>query len=434
MMALVIAVPSDADASRRKQQKKRTQIPVATRVVEPEVTASVPAFVNGPAIALSGTYALTRVGNRQVRDPELAATRITFMPRYEVTGTTACNGFQGRLHTDSRAAKIVGFENITATEMGCPGKRAQAEATVLRILRDTANIARAGNSISLFAANGFLLAQFSAVDAPQEAQTPSPEAAVTPRRAPAPTRTYFGDYVLSELGGVPVATRPLPNVVPQPVALPNTRYLTILPTLYLRDRGTASGLSGCNQYTTNLVATSEAAQRFSPLVSTRKRCLDRPTERTEREFQAAFRDAARVDIAPNRVNLISENGTRLARFINVSTRRGEPPSLFGNTWILRSLNGNQVPKANPPSIVFEGNQVIGSTGCNRFNMVHNRRSGRTRFQDGAMTRMACVDRARSALETQFMDALGIVTRTNVTATQLTLTSEDARTILVFDAE
>jgi heat shock protein HslJ len=368
---------------------------------------------------------------RPVRDPDLALTRVTFLPRFDVTGETACNRFAGRVHTGTAANKIVGFENLTATEMACPPKKAQAEATTLRLLRDTANIARAGNSISLFNANGVMIAQLSSTEpraaAAQDARGAEP-------KATAPTRSVIGDYVLSELGGVPVAVRTPPNVVPQPVTPPNTRFLTILPTLYLRDGGAATGLSGCNQFTTSIVVSPDLSQVFGPLASTRRRCLDRPTERTEREVQTAFRDARRVVASATRVTLYRTDGARLARFSSVSTRTNAAPSLFGTTWVLRSLTGARVPATNPPSIVFEGNQVIGNAGCNRFNMVHTRRSGRSRFQDGAMTRMACAETSRAQLESQFMSALGFVSNTSVTASQLTLSSEDGRTVLVFDAE
>lgn len=431
-MALVMALPSDADAARRKKKKARPPVPPAAAVVEPPVAAN-PA---SPAIALSGTYALTRIGNRPVRTAELAATRLTFLPRFAVTGTTACNSFGGKLHTGDRGAKIVGFEDIVSTQMACPGKQGEAEATTLRILRDTANIARAGNTISLFAANGFLLAQFSAVDAsPAEASpTQASEQTAPHRGAPAPVRVANGDFVLSELGGVPVAVPAPPNVLPWPVTAPNTRFLTILPTLYVREGGALSGLSGCNQYTTSLVTSPDQTKALGPFQSTRKRCLDRPTERTERDFQAAFRNARRVVTGPTNISLYDGAGARLARFSSVSARGGAAPSLFGNNWVLRSLNGAPIRQTNPPSMVFEGNQVIGTTGCNRFNMIHNRRGGRSRFQDGAMTRMACADRSRSTLESQFMEALGSVSTTNLTATQLTLTSEDQRTTMVFEAE
>jgi heat shock protein HslJ len=425
-------MPADADAARRKKKKARPAQPPAVAVIEAPVAANPAA----PAIALSGTYALTRVGNRPVRGGELAATRLTFLPRFNVSGTTACNSFGGRLHTENRSGKIVGFDNIVATEMACPGKKGEAEATTLRILQQTANIARAGNSISMFAANGFLLAQFSAVDAASAEANPTQagEQSAPQRGNPLAVRVANGDFVLAELGGVPVAVPTPPNVMPRPVTAPNTRFLTILPTLYLREGGAISGLSGCNQYTSSLVNNADQTKALGPYQSTRKRCLDRPTERTERDFQAAFRSARRLVTSPTNISLYDANNARLARFTSVSTRGGSGPSLFGNNWVLRSLNGVTLRQVNPPSMVFEGNQVIGTTGCNRFNMIHNRRGGKSRFQDGAMTRMACTDRARSTLENQFMEALNNVSTTNLTLTQLTLTSEDRRTTMVFAAE
>jgi heat shock protein HslJ len=401
-----------------------------TRVVAPPAAQPV-AAARTPAIALSGTYALTRVMGRPVRDPDLAASRLTFLPRFDVTGQTACNGFAARLLTGNTTAQILGFDRVVATEMACTPKKTQAEAATLRLLRDTANIARAGNSISLINTNGVAIAQFSAV-AP--AAPAAPEASAPQRGAPPPTRVELGDYQLSELGGVPVNVRPLPNVVPQPVLLPNTRFLTILPTLYVRANGAVSGLSGCNQYNTSLVPASPETSRFGPVASTRKACLDRSTQRVERELLAAFQGAVRVEVNQARVSLYRGDGSRLARFSSVSERAGSGPSLFGTTWILRSLNGNPIRLSNPPSIVFEGNQVIGSGGCNRFNMIHERRNGRSHFKDGAMTQMACLDQARSQLEQQFMQALYASTTIAITPTQLTLRSDDGGSIMVFEAD
>jgi heat shock protein HslJ len=432
LLALVVALPVDADASQRRRKKARPAPPPASAGVEQPVGAN----RGSPAIALAGTYRLTRLGNRPVRGAELAATRLTFLPRFDVSGTTACNSFQAKLHTDTRAAKIVGFDNIISTQMACPGKQGEAEVTTLRILRETANIARAGDTISLFAANGFLLAQFTATDAGpvDTAQTPPPDQSSPVRAGVMPVRIVNGDFVLSELGGVPVAVPALPNVMPRPVVAPNTRFLTILPTLYLRDGGVISGLSGCNQYNSTLVTSPDQTKTLGPYQSTRKRCLDRPTERTERDFQAAFRNARRVVTGPTNINLYDGAGVRLARFTSVSARGRAAPSLIGNNWVLRSLNGVAVRQPNGPSLVFEGNQVIGSTGCNRFNMIHNRRGGRSRFQDGAMTRMACIDRARSDLEQRFMSGLNSVTRLDLTQTGLTMRSDDDSTIMVFEAD
>jgi heat shock protein HslJ len=424
----ILAFPADVDASRAKKKKTRA---AAVRVVTPPAPIAPPA--DAPAITLSGTYALTRVGARPVRDPDLLASRITFGPNFQVSGTTACNGFAGRLYTDRAKRKIVGFDQLVATEMGCPGPKSEAEATTLRLLNQTANIARAGETITLFNAVGLTLAQFSAI-APPQAATPEPEASAPQRGAPAPTRAYFGDFVLSELGGIPVAVRAPANVVPQPVALPNTRYLTMLPTLYLREGGAATGLSGCNQYGATLSRVGGQPARFGPVTSTTKRCLDRPTERVEREIVSALRNAARVEVNEARVNLMAANGTRLARFSNVAGARARDVSLFGTKWVLRSINGRPIASANAPDVTFEGTQAIGSTGCNRFNMVHNRRNGRSRFQDGAMTKMACVDENRNQLEQSFMRGLSSITTMTLTATRLTMRSDDGATIMVFEAD
>jgi heat shock protein HslJ len=431
LLAGVIALPVDADAQARKKNKAHPKAP-AVRVIPPPPAPARPAPAQ--VLGLSGTFAITQIGTRPVRDAELAATRMNFAPYNVVSVATACNEITGQITSNASASKIVGFDNLLATEMGCVPQKAQAEATIFRLLEQTANIARAGDRIILLSSVGATLAQFNAVNSSPSPQTntrPQSEANAPQRGAPAPTQAYFGDYALSELSGLPVAVRQPETTRPRPVNAPSTRFLTNLPTLYLREGGAATGMSGCNQFSTRLIVDGDQISRFAPLTSTRKRCLDRSTQRSEREVQTALRDAARVEVSERHVTLLRANGTRLARFSNVVARG---PSLFGTTWLLRSINGTSVPGVNPPSIQFDGNRASGFAGCNRFNMTHERQNGRSRFQSGAMTKMACVDRARNDLEQRFMANLTTITRLDVTATSLTMRSEDGRTIMVLEAQ
>jgi heat shock protein HslJ len=396
------------------------------------------------ALSLAGTYALTTVGMRPVRDEELAKSKITFASNGSVSIQTACNRMGASLQTRSKPGEILGFSNPLQTLLPCQGRVDQAETTTRRLIVETTNIARAGNRLTFFNINGANIAQWTLV-------APSAAAAVSaPQRgAPAPIRADFGDYILTELGGSPVLSYParpaqppagtpkVPEGAPEAAPVtppPNARLVTNVPTLFLRANGSVMGSGGCNNYSASLVETREGARRFGPVGATKKACLDRGTRALESQFFTTLRNTNRVEIGPRRVDLYARNGTRTARFAAVGARADRGPSLYGTTWILRSLNGEPIARTAPPSITFDGNQASGSTGCNRYSIQHNRQNGRSRFSNNVSTRMACVDNARHVLEGRYIAALLTVTTIEVSATTLTLRAADLQTVLVFDAE
>lgn len=434
-LASMLAIPAIAQANPRTQKKKRAKAP-AVRVVTPPAPRpkQTPAVtVPASALALSGTYTLTRIGTRPVRDPDLAASQVTFLPEWRVTGTTACNGFAGSLHTNRNASKIIGFDNLIATQMGCEPGKAQAEATTLRVLSQTANIARAGNTITLFNSVGIMLAQFTAVT-PTNTASPSTSAVSAQRPLAAPQRVITGDYSLTELAGRPVGLRVPATIVPQPVSLPNTQFLTIVPTFYIRNGTQVSGMSGCNQFNATLETAADQTFRLGPVAATKKLCLDSPTQRTERDVLAAFRDAARVDVSQSTVSFLRADGTRLARFSTVAFTPSSAPNLQGKTWLLRRINNVAVGSDNPPSLVIENNRVSGYSGCNRISSSFALRDNQPVFGVFAMTRMACLDPQRATLERDYVEALRKTNAVSQTGSQLILTARRSGSILVFEAD
>jgi heat shock protein HslJ len=305
--------------------------------------------------------------------------------------------------------------------------------------------ARTDSVISLINTNGIVVAQLSKV---AEATSPAQaapagssqnEASAPQRGAPAPTsvsmRINLGDYVLTELGGLPVAVRAPSSTMPQPVYRPNTRFLPILPTLYVRENGVVSGLAGCNQFNGGLVEGSAGSKLFGPIGTTKKACLDRAVTRTEQDILTAMRRAVRVNVGPNRVDLLASDGTRLARFGAVGAGGNQDgPSLYGPTWTLRRINTIEVEGPQRPNIVFEGNRASGFGGCNRFSATHQRRNGRSEFSQIATTAMACLRQRQPNLETDYLAALQRVTIIDLTSDQLTLRTPDRGTILVFEAD
>jgi heat shock protein HslJ len=391
------------------------------------------------ALSLAGTYALTSVSMRPVRDVELAKSQITFSPGGDVSVKTACNAMGARLQSRSKPGEILGFSNPAQTLLPCQGKVLQAETTTSRLMAETANIARAGNIVTFFNANGINIAQWTLVAAT------APEVSAPQPGAPPPVRADFGDYVLTELNRVPIAgyaARPVPTPSGMPAGpeaapptLPaNTRLASRVPNLFLRANGSVMGSSGCNQFNATLVDNSDGTRRFGPVGATKKGCLNRNTRTIETQLFTAFRTATRVEAGPRRIDLFARNGVRIARFASIGARTEAGPSLYGTNWILRSFNGSLIPQVVQPTIKFEGNRASGSTGCNRFDIQHIRQNGGSRFSNGITTRMACMDDNRNALESRYMAALETITNIEISPTTLTLRSADSRTVLMFDAE
>lgn len=437
MTALAMVPISEAFAERASTQQTRLKAKSKQATAPRRLRTLPPAS----ALSLSGTYALTSVSGRPVRDIELAKSKVTFLGRGEVSVATACHGFGAKLESKSSPNQILGFSRVLAPSIGCPIDQNQANATTMGLFRETANIARAGNFITFFNTNGVNIAQWAAVTV----NSPLPEVSAPQPGAPAPVRADFGDYVLTELNGNPVATYGArlalapPRVPPVPEAAPtalpaNTRLASSVPTLFLRANGNAMGSSGCNQYNATLVENADRTRRFGPVVSTKKACLDRGTRALESALFHALRTASRVDVGPRQIDLFAGNGARTARFSSTSARAQAGPSLYGTNWTLRSLNGVAVPRASPPTIKFEGHQASGSTSCNQYNIQHSRQNGRSRFTNGIGTEMSCGRDGRNDLERRYMAALATITTIEVSSTTLTLSSPDSSTILIFDAE
>jgi heat shock protein HslJ len=366
-----------------------------------------------------------------VRDGELAKSKVTFLPRGEVSVATGCYGFSAILQSKSSPDQILGFSRILSPAIGCPSNQSQqANTTTMRLFRETANIARAGNTITFLNNVGNNIAQWTAAPSPpamQESRAPQPGAP-----QPSQVRVIFGDYVVTEVSGIIVSTvsAQAPSTNPaQPLTATAQQ-----PTFFLRENGQVTGSSGCNQFSSVLVRGSDGSTRFGPVVTSKRACLNSTMRATETAFFMAMRRAVRVDVSASQVLLFGPNGQPSARLSAIGARGEAGPTLYGKTWVLRRFNGTVISQPDPPTIVFTGNKVSGSTGCfNQFDLDHSRQNGQSRFTNVIMTEMGCGDRRRNDLQIRYVTQLERVTIIVVTSNSLTLRSPDNTTNMVFDA-
>ncbi|WOE73792.1 META domain-containing protein [Alterisphingorhabdus coralli] len=86
-------------------------------------------------------------------------------------------------------------------------------------------------------------------------------------------------------------------------------------------------------------------------------------------------------------------------------------SLQNSQWQFVSLNGQPAVQAERSELVFEGDRIAGSTGCNRFSGSYSLSDGQlTANQPLALTRMACmgaVDQQERTMMEMFSGPLSV---------------------------
>jgi heat shock protein HslJ len=109
-----------------------------------------------------------------------------------------------------------------------------------------------------------------------------------------------------------------------------------------------------------------------------------------------------------------------------------PASFEGIPWVLTA--GLDAPGAATyaPSAAFEDGKVTGSTGCNRYSAPFTQAGDRLEIGTIASTQMAC-EAPATAVEREFLDALGRVARWRSDGDALVLADEDGAELLRFGA-
>jgi heat shock protein HslJ len=83
------------------------------------------------------------------------------------------------------------------------------------------------------------------------------------------------------------------------------------------------------------------------------------------------------------------------------------PGLVGTAWRPTEVNGQAPPPGPDVTLRFQQDRVSGEAPCNDFSVPFNQDPERGRLQLGPVisTKRACVDEARGALETTWLQAL-----------------------------
>ncbi len=137
----------------------------------------------------------------------------------------------------------------------------------------------------------------------------------------------FGPAVVTELAGRPIALAPARPVPPPPaVPEPATPAPQGVPPATLQIEGArASGSTGCNQWSADVVWSSRGALRFGPVATTKMAC-EPAVMAQERAFLAALQSTTRAVRRGNELSLFPARGARLMRLRSFSARADQAPA------------------------------------------------------------------------------------------------------------
>jgi heat shock protein HslJ len=164
--------------------------------------------------------------------------------------------------------------------------------------------------------------------------------------------------------------------------------------LQFESGGRVSGSDGCNRLTGTYRLDGERVG-FGQMASTQMACLN--SSGTEGPFRDALKNATRLTVTRDRMELFDATGTRLAVFSSESQARVPPsPTLAGTSWRLVEFQGSDDTTLTPDdrtkyTVEFEtGGQLFARIDCNRGRAPW-KSSGPNQIEFGplALTRAKC---------------------------------------------
>jgi heat shock protein HslJ len=159
--------------------------------------------------------------------------------------------------------------------------------------------------------------------------------------------------------------------------------------------GRVSGSDGCNRITGSFQLKTDKVT-FGQMAGTQMACIN--TGDTEGPFHDALKNAARLTITNDRLELFDDKGTRLAAFVARAPAQAgaRAPGLAGTSWQLVKFQGSDdttLTPDHPANYTIEfgtGGQFNARFDCNRGRGTW-KSSGPSQLEFGplALTRMMC---------------------------------------------
>ena len=103
--------------------------------------------------------------------------------------------------------------------------------------------------------------------------------------------------------------------------------------------------------------------------------------------------------------------------------------LDGSAWVLTAINNDTAIVGNPPTLEFEGNQVVGNGSCNIYSGSYEVKGDRIKFGPLARTEMYCMEpEGVMDQEQTYLEILGAAQRFELTENILMIYSDSGETL------
>lgn len=242
---------------------------------------------------------------------------------------------------------------------------------------------------------------------------PAPGGGSTGSSQPGSAGSLAGtSWTLVEFGDPVTPLRPLPD----------TQI-----TLEIGD-GELGGSAGCNHYGGGFVMDGDTIQ-LTQMFSTLMACAD-PAMAQEAVYMGLVQAATKFRLEEGR--LILESGESVLVY-----EAAQAASLEGTEWGLSGMvEGDAVVSSNLDeniTAIFEGGQIAGSAGCNRYFAGYAVDGNAITFSPAGSTRMMCAEDVM-AREQQFLSALEQVASFEITRESLSFYDANGSLVMSFFAK
>ena len=194
--------------------------------------------------------------------------------------------------------------------------------------------------------------------------------------------------------------------------------------------GIATGFAGCNWYSGDYTSTDAGVLTLFEIASTVQLCEDpEGIMEQEKAFVEAFLDAATYRLMDDNLEISSASGGVLL-FTPMHEETPTGLRLNGTDWTLTSLDGNKPVKNTRITLSFSDGWAGGLAGCNGYGGGYTvADAGIIKFSKMSYTEMFCEGpEGIMRQEEQYLDVLFRVNTHTFEEDQLTLMTEDGRTL------
>ena len=188
--------------------------------------------------------------------------------------------------------------------------------------------------------------------------------------------------------------------------------------------GQITGENGCNRYNGTYQAdAAKGTMTIGPNLATTQIACPGIRARLEQAYMAALPKVKKYEATAEQLTLLDGSGTVLLRY--TASNREEAIKGSWEATMIYTGNALQSPvQGSKLTAVFDGTQISGDSGCNRFSGGYTTSGDTISIGTLASTTRACADPAIDAQEGQYLAALGLAKTFTVAGNRLDLYRAD----------